>query len=284
MTADSWTCRELSATDLDGVRVLIASAPPHRSMHFHGALADPAAAGRWWFAAIGAGGIGAAAAIQGTRAHLYGDDDSAVRAMAAAMLRSQQLQASREAHRHVLYGPSDVIATFWTTFSAVGRQVVADRLLTLMLGDGDGKGSDKVSLTVATDDDVALCVRFLGEYAAEVLGSDPRKARPRAFEAEVVGAIAEGRLLVGSEGGRAMFVADAVTVDERIAELQRVYVPLAYRSRKLLVGGALFAARSVGPGDGRLIRLFADSEAIELAATRAGFRPVAAWREIAMLG
>ncbi len=279
-----WTCRELGASEIGGILAACEHAPPTRTLHLRDALAAPAAPGRWWFAAIGAGGVGAFAAVQGTRASLYGDDTDAVQAMARAMLRSQQLHASREAHRHVLFGPAEVLDPFWQIFRDVGRQVVADRNLDLVIGDGEGKGSRRMELRVATAGDLALCVSFLGEHIAEVQGQDPRRMAPAAFERDVDAAIGQGRILVGTEGGRAMFVAEAAPLTADTVMLVRIHVPLPYRSRKVLVGGALFAARSIGPGAAGTVWLFADGEMMQLAATRAGYRSAGRWREIAMLG
>ena len=279
-----WKCRELGAGELSGVRTAVAGVEMSRILHLREALADPAGHGRWWYAAIGGGGVGAFAAVQGTRAHLYGDDTSAVEAMAQAMLRSQQLHTSRDTHRHVLFGPAAVIDPFWSIFQAVGRQVVADRRWGLMTADSEGKGSRRLQLDIADGGDLSVCVAFLGEHAAEMHGKDPRKVAPEAFEREVEEAIDEGRVLLGREGGRAMFVAQLADLDDDTVMVQRMHVPLPYRSRKVLVGGALFGARTLGPAADKKLWMLAEGEAMQVAAARAGFSELGQWREVAMLG
>ena len=278
-----WRCREVRADELGGVRSLVSSAPLSQTFHLTDRLAEPAAPGRWWYAAIGPGGVGAFAAIEGTTAHLFGDDTSAVEAMARSMLQGQKMHTSREAHRHVLFGPASVIDPFWAIFQDVGRQVVANRSMALMAGDTEGKGSRRMELALAKAADLGLCVQFLGEHHTERHGTDPRKTAPAAFERDVATAVEQQRVLVGRETGRAMFVAEAAPLSEAVVMLRRVHVPLPYRSRKLLVGGALFEARSLGPGAAKTVWVLAD-ELTQVAAERAGYSVKGMWREVAMIG
>jgi hypothetical protein len=279
-----WLCRELGEDDLGGVLNVAREAPLSQTVHLQAALDAPTGSGRWWFAAINNGGVGAFAAVEGTRASLFATDTSAVEAMARAMLRSQLLHTSREAHRHVLFGEAAVVDPFWQIFVAVNRQVVADRRLQLMAGTEPGKGSSRMELVVAKQAELPVCLLLLAEQATEEHGQDPRRTAPQAFERSVAEALAQGRLILGREGGRPMFVAESVALDAGTALLRRVYVPVPYRSRKLLVGGALHAARELGAGSGRQVWAFVDGGPIHLAATRAGYGALGAWREIAMLG
>lgn len=296
MTA--WTCKESS--DFRAMRACADRGRRHETWHldaaFAAADANPADPDRWWFAATDDGGtVGAFAAIHHTRAHLFGDDEDAVEALARALLRSQKLHTSREAHRHVLFGPARVVDPFWRIFRAVDRQVVADRRPTLLCSGEGGKGSRRMGFGVADGDDVKLCLAYFGEHGAEQHGADPRKTRPHAFAQEVAELIAAGRLVVGREqapgsgAGRAMFVAEVteiagLSVEKPAVMLTRWHVPLPFRGRKILVAGALFEAARQGPGAGKQVWLLAEGEPLLLAAARAGYREVLPWREIAMLG
>jgi len=296
-----WTCKE--TTQLGRIRACAARGARRETWHLDAAFADPHNPDRWWFAASdSAGNVGAFAAIEGTRAHLFGDDEEAVEAMARTMLRSQQIHTSRESHRHVLFGPARVVNPFWRIFEAVGRQVVADRRPALMCSTDGGKGSRRMRLTVGDADDQKTCVAFLGEHGAEADGADPRKIRPQAFSRQVARTLAAGRMLVGRElapgsvGGRAMFVAEVtpVGVTQPTADseagagaaslLWPWHVPLPFRGRKILVAGALLEATRQGPGADRPVWLLVEGEALHLAAARAGYEHGVAWREIAMLG
>ncbi len=285
----TWTCKETSS--LNGIRACAARGHVRETWHLADSLNAPPSHDRWWFAATdGEGRVGAFAAILGTRAHLYGDDSDAVEAMAGTLLRSQHLHASREAHRHVLFGPERVVEPFWRVFRAINRQVVGDRRPLLMYSGAEGKGSRRMTLDVASAGDQKVCVAFLADHSAEVHGLDPRRVAPEAFAREVASAIAGGRLIVGREGapgagpGRAMFVAEVRHVSDTVAMLDPWHVPAPFRSRKILVAGALFSALTQGPSAGKQLWALVDGEPLKLAAERAGYREALAWREIAMLG
>lgn len=283
--SDSYRCREFRPDELGGFRALVARNTEARTSHLRDHLAAPERSGRWFFAAIKEGGpVGAIAAVEGTRAQLFGEDDGAIEAMARAMLKSQQLHTSREAHRHVLFGPAAVVDTFWKIFRDVGRQVVGDRTLALMKSAGEGKGSRRVAVHRADDTDLPLLTAFFGDFTLEREGHDPRRSGSAAFDGWLQTEVAEGRVLVGREGERAMFAACVHQTDEGNVTLQPVHVPIAYRSRKLLVGGALHACRHTALCDGQSVEYFADGELMEIAGDRAGFSSVARFREIAMLG
>jgi len=284
-----WTCRETS--QLREIRACVERGTMHETWHLQDALTEPEHPDRWWYAASDQNGrVGAFAAIEGTRACLFGDNEDAVEAMARALLRSQQLHTSRESHRHVLYGPARVVSPLWRIFQDVGRQVVADRRPTLMASRPGGKGSRRMSLDIATSSDQKTCVAFLADRSVEMDGVDPRKVAPQRFEREIATAIAAGDLLVGREvsannpGGRAMFVGEMRGLSDDVAMLNPWHVPGPIRGRKILVAGALLGATTTGPGADKTIWVLVDGDTLRLAADRAGYEPLVAWREIAMLG
>ncbi|MCO4762954.1 MAG: hypothetical protein KC502_15670 [Myxococcales bacterium] len=284
----TWTCRE--TTQLAGLRACVERGNDLSTWHVKAALSAPAHPDNWWFSASDGGGrVGAFAAISGTRASLYGDDEDAVEAMARTMLRSQHLHTSRESHRHVLFGPANVVNPFWRIFRDVGRQVVADRRPSLMCSGGEGKGSRRMSFSTADSSDLKTCVAFLAEHSAEHDGVDPRKVAPQAFSRDVAARIAAGRLVIGREvaksgGERAMFVAEVGAMGEDVVMLRPMHVPMPFRSRKILVSGALLSATQQGPGAGKRVWVLVEGDALHLGAERAGYRDVLAWREVAMLG
>ncbi len=283
--SDTWSCREYGRHELQGIAALVAHSPVESTFHVKPIVDDPVGNNAWFFAASHEDGrVGAFAAVVGTRANLLGFDDGAVDAMAMAMLKSQTIHTSREAHRHVLLGPATVVDRFWAIFQDVGRQVVGNRKLELMASGGEGKGSRRLTLDLATHSDLPVLTVFAGDYGLERHGFDPRKVAPAALERQLTDAIDAGRLLVARESGRAMFMAIVRDVDEETVLLDRVHVPVAYRGRKILVGGALFAAAASAPVAAKRVLVFIDGDLMQIGAARAGYTSLQSYREVAMLG
>jgi hypothetical protein len=66
--------------------------------------------------------------------------------------------------------------------------------------------------------------------------------------------------------------------------LDHVYVPNAYRTRKRLIGGALFKLKYAPPVRDKELLFFADSETLKIAAETAGYVAKIPYRKIVTVG
>ena len=81
-----------------------------------------------------------------------------------------------------------------------------------------------------------------------------------------------------------MLIGELVEVHDSIMELQNVWVPVALRSRKRLIGGAFAQATQLEVAAGREVLVMAKNTSMQAAAERAGFERRASFRHVAMVG
>ncbi len=240
----------------------------------------------WWMGAIRNGEVEALMAIDGHAGILVSQDDDATRAMAHGMVRQQQMLVSRGSSRHQLSGTWRTLDLFWQIFQAVDRQVVCDKSRELMAATEETESpSRRVTVDLATTDDLRVVLEFTGQHSAEMYGLDPRRVSPESHRHECNAVIAAGRQLIAREsGGRPVMVAEVVDIGPHEVLLERLHVPLPFRGRKRLVGGAMAAARGLEPCAEKRLLLFADDPQLVAAAERANFERMARYRLISMVG
>jgi|ETNmetMinimDraft_26_1059896.scaffolds.fasta_scaffold35212_2 hypothetical protein len=285
--SETYRSRELHAADRDAIARLLAGGSTTDTLLIARALQGGDNFPGWWYGTVGPDGeLAAAMAIDNHVGHLYAANDEAANAMGRAMLRQQQMLTSRGASRHELNGPWQALTAFWRSFQAIDRQLKADVSRELIRSTGStSTRSRRISVNVADESDLRLVAEFTALACVEDKGFDPRKTTPDGHLRRCRRAIEGGRQLVAREAGvKPVMVAEVVQVDEATAMLERLFVPLPFRGRKLLVGGALALAAESAPVAGKRLLLFASGDAMMAAAEKAQYETVARYRQIVMLG
>lgn len=285
--SEAFRSRELQPTDRDAIAIIVDLASRDDALLLKRHFANFEDFPGWWYGTFAAeGGLQAVMAIEGHTGHLYATSDEAAEAMGRAMLRQQQMLGGRGSTRHELIGPWAAMTAFWRGFKAIDRQLKSDVARVLISSTGSTQSpSRRVDLSLADEGDLRLVVEFSALLAVEQQGHDPRRTTPDSHKRRCRRAIAEGRQLVAREAGtRPLMVAEVLDLDADAALLEGVFVPLPFRSRKLLVAGALALAASSEPVAGRRLLLFAEDELLLVAAERAGFEQLARYRHIVMVG
>lgn len=285
----TYHCRELSESDAPRVERALANARVDDTLQLRRFAADPGGFGGWWYGCLDDDdAVRAVMAVQGHSGTLFGSDPEAVEAMATRMLATQRHRGGGTPHRHELFGPRHTLDPFWRIFQDIGRKVVHDAEVTLHGADTPlPPVSKRASVTIATPADERIVTEFIAESVVTAGAPDPRRTAAAAHAEHCRRLIAEGRVLIGWEAGkRPVFLGETGVVpgDPEVIWLERVFVPLPFRSRTRLIGGALAACTTVGEGAGRPIRFFAEHEPLRLAAQRAGFTASAAYRLVQMIG
>lgn len=242
----------------------------------------------WWYGAVRDGEVEALMAISGHTATFHSAEGDASEALAARLLGDQKHNRSPETRRHQIMGDHRSMARFWPTFRAVDRQVTTDENWSLMGGGGtDGpleSISKRMKLRAATMENHQLVYEFSAELSLERDGVDPRRSYPQAHAEAITAKIASGRQMVGFEKEKPVLIGEFADVGPNMVQLQEVWVPLAFRTRKRLVGGALAQATALPENAGKEVLVMANSKTMVAAAERAGFEPRAQYRYISMLG
>lgn len=285
--SEDFRSRELQPNDRGAIATLLGGASLADGLLIKRQFARFEDSPGWWYGTLtGEGQLQAVMAIEGHSGVLFAASEDAAHAMGKHMLRQQQMMAGHGSTRHELLGPWQAMTAFWRGFKAIDRQLKSDSARELLRSTASTKSpSRRVELRLAVEGDLRLVAEFTAMLAVEQQGHDPRRTRPDSHQRRCRNAIVEGRQLVASEAGeRPVMVADVVDVDEQTALLERVFVPLPFRSRKRLVAGALALAAASAPVAGRRLLVFTDGEQLLAAAELAGFQSVARYRQIVMIG
>ena len=286
MSESPFTTRELDARDRHAITALVDRVSKDESRLARSFVDHFDDFDGWWMGAMRHGQIEALMAIDGHAGTLVSQDDDATRALAHGMVRQQQMLVSRTSNRHQLSGTWRTLDLFWQIFQAIDRQVTCDKARELMTETEQTQSpSRRVTVELATVDDIQVVLEFTGEHSAEMYGVDPRRVSPESHHRQCAAVIDTGRQLIAREAnGRPVMVAEAVDVGPNEVLLERLHVPLPFRGRKRLIGGAMASARELEPCSGKRLLLFADDPQIVAAAERAQFEPLARYRLISMVG
>jgi len=284
-----YAARELRAGDRDKIRRLLSAAPSFSAFLIRPALQDIENFGGWWFGALADGEeLEALICVEGHTANLYSRSRAATRAMASAMLKQQEVLGSiGGAHRHQLIGRASDVDDFWTVFKHLkGRTLLSDRFRPLMVSGPppEASPSKRVSLGYAKASDLRIVYELTAERQLERQGADPRKTNPQAHSARCRAAIEARCQVIGREGDKPVFVAELRELDAELLLIDQIAVPLAFRGRKRLIGGALYLVRKAPQAKDRQLVLLADDEQLAAAAELAGFRRELVYRQIVTFG
>ena len=89
---------------------------------------------------------------------------------------------------------------------------------------------------------------------------------------------------MGWEEARPVFVAQFDAITDTHSRLTRVFVPPAFRTRKRLIGAALYKTKFAPPFRDKTLYYFAETEALRDAALLAGYEERRVYRSIVTKG
>lgn len=278
--SEGWICRELRDTDRPSIRQLCDASDPNALLY----VRDAAAAGLWWYGAVGRNGtsLGAALQVEGTTATLLAADGQAAAALGQGLLQHQRMIGRDHGDRHVVRGPAAVMGQFWEAFRHNGRKVVADRTATLYRAAPAGPSRLEVRSGDATD--LKLFSEFLADAILETRGFDPRRTGREAHERRCAQLLRDGSGVVARDGGLAVLVGELTPLGPQVAMLDPWLVPRAMRARKRLVAQALAPLPGLAPAAGRQLVAFAEGAELGEAMALAGWQAALSYRTIEMQG
>ncbi len=280
--------KELKPRDFKHIGTFLADAPLYETLMMRGAsraMEDGGFDG-WWYGCFEDGtDLRALMCIEGTTANLWGRDIDAIDQMANDLLKTQGGYTSAQSHRHTLLGETRSMDRFWATFHAIPRQLVSDRVRSLMgSGVAPGRTSPRITLDPATPADLALVSEFRAEYAVEAYGIDPRMGGREAHDQRCSRLIESGRQLIAREGPRPILLCELAPMGEQMAMLDGIFVPKPFRARKRMIAKVLAAAREQPLAQGKELLFFADSKELVEAGEQGGFELRCRYRIVAMRG
>jgi len=283
-----YACRELKAAELPLVASLVERAPRDGALLLRLAGAHTEAFGGWYYGALADNRrLDAVMCVGAHGVHVLGDRRAALTVMAEAQLKAQGMGMPQASKQHELMGDGESFEPFWERFKGVkNRTLIADHTLPLMrAGELPEKApSKRARLTVATARELRLVYELTGEREAHRRHIDPRRAHPHAHKAACERVVAAGRQLVGWEQDKPALVAELRPFGDDTVLIDGVWVPVAYRSRKRLVAGALYHALSLPALAGKRALLLAPDASIAEAAEKAGFEPYRSYRHVVLRG
>jgi hypothetical protein len=243
-------CRKLGRDDHDAIQKFIAEAPRYATILMRGPARDIDTFKGWWKGALMGGIPEALLCVEGTTSHLYGANREAVEEMANNIVSLQKMGPASVPKTHQITGVSVSLDPFWGTLKALHHTLVHDRERDLMAATDPGK-APKSSVTVepATQADFKLVYEFSADQTVAQWGWDPRRISPDSHQARCRRVIDDGRQLIGKDGGRPVFLAELVPIDEDTVLLDRIFVPQGLRLRKRMAScliGAVRASKKYG--------------------------------------
>ncbi|TNF28439.1 MAG: hypothetical protein EP329_17895 [Deltaproteobacteria bacterium] len=283
-----YACRELKAAELPLVASLVERVPRDGALLLRLAGAQTEAFGGWYFGALADNRrLDAVMCVGEHGVHVVGDHRAALVAMAETQLKLQGMSMPHATKQHELMGDAESFVPFWDRFRNVkGRTLIADHTLPLLrAGELPEKApSKRAGVTVAGARDARLVYELTGEREAHVRHIDPRRTQPHAHKAACEATIAAGRQIIGWEQDKPALVAELRPFGEDTVVIDRIWVPVAYRSRARLVAGALYHALALPALVGKRVLLLAPDAGLAEAAEKAGFAPYRSYRHVILRG
>jgi len=278
--------RELRAKDLEQIQGLVGRGSIYSTILLRDAVDNFETFPGWWFGSLREGtALESLMSIHDHCAEIYSESTDTVEAMASHLKKTQAYTSANKSNRHQIRGVKGTIDPFWKIFRELGRQLVSDSQSALMAStDGGGCASKRITMGFARPTDLGLVVEFSAMRILEEKGVDPRRGGAAALSVTCSQAIAEGRVVIGRDGAKPAFIAELRPQTETITLLDNVYVPAAFRTRKRLIGGALFKLKYAPPARGKELLFFADSPTLKVAAETAGYEEKATYRTVVTVG
>jgi hypothetical protein len=278
--------RELREKDRPKIRALVEGASIYSTILMRDAVANFPTFPGWWYGSLRDGTeLESLMCIHDHAAEMISTSRGTVEAMALHMKKTQAYIIAQQSHRHQIRGPRSTIDPFWRIFKELGRQVVGDMTSYLMGStDAGACASKRIAVGFGREADVGIVTEFAALKTLEEKGVDPRRSGGGGLQAQCARAIGEGRIVIGREGAKPAFVAELRPINDDIVLLANAYVPAAFRTRKRLIGGALFKLKFAPPVRDKELLFFADSPTLREAAKTAGYEEREVYRTVATLG
>ncbi len=230
-----YQCSEIGPKDHSKITALVTPAGHYEALMIRQAALAPSAHGGWWYGAWTAGELHAVAWVLDSFANIHAINHESARALGDSMARAVGGRISTGG-THQVFGPEDIIDTFWQTFKGVKRTLVADlrrELFSLSQAPAPKEGYNAFAATAKESKTVEeLCA----EQMIEDWGVDPRRTAKQAHEAHCKMLIDEKRALLGQQKGKIVFFGEKIPHDSGATLLERLYVPLPFRRPRVLSG------------------------------------------------
>lgn len=282
----SFGVRELRDSDKEQVEAFLGRSDPYATLLLRDAVLGFDDYPGWWFGGLREGRtLQSVMAIEDRRAIMASDDVPCLEAMATYLKRDQAYITTAERHRHTILGPTETIDPFWKIFRELDRQLVSDTTQTLMASTSAGECPTKrLAMSFARKQDLGLVAEFEAMRLLEERGRDPRRGAGGPHIQPCAEAIEAQRVVIGREGGKPVFIAELRDMGPGKVLLARAFIPAAFRTRKRLVGGALFKLKFAPPSREKEVLFFAQGAEMRAAAERAGYVAKMTYRKIVTLG
>jgi hypothetical protein len=278
--------REVREKDLPKIRTLVGQSSIYSTILMRDAVANFQTFPGWWYGSLRDGTeLESLMCIHEHAAEMISTSQGTVEAMALHMKKTQGYMITSQSNRHQIRGPRSTIDPFWRIFKELGRQVVSDMTSSLMGSTSEGEcASKRIVVGFGRETDLETVTEFSALRILEEKGVDPRRSGGGGLQAHCARAIGEGRIVIGREGAKPAFVAELRPINDDIVLLGNAYVPVAFRTRKRLIGGALFKLKFAPPVRNKELLFFADSPSLREAAETAGYQVREVYRTIVTLG
>jgi len=290
MEDDKWVGRELRPGDRDAIGKLLERAPLDESLMVQAAFDRNEAFKGWWYGGLRNGtALEAVMAIDNHTAQIYARTDAAARGMGYELFQQQKrMGPGLQTHRHQLIGELKTISNIWHFVKDLPtRKPISDRTCAMHEATEriDKCPSSRVEFGVAVESDMRVIFDMTAESITEQIQVDPRKVGRDAHWARCERLVQKGLQLIGRDEGRPFFVAELAKQTRDVIMLDKIYVPMQFRSRTRLIAGAMWHAAGLAERlGGRRLFAFTTDLALTEAAVQAGWSNGTTYRWAIALG
>ena len=225
----SW---DLQDKDADKVKALLNNSGKYEALEMKEAYADGFKG--WWYGTFYHDQIVCAAYITKQYVYLCGRDRDAMMSLGKSLGRAQGKRSSTTTHS--VFGPNDMVQSFWQGFQNTGKQIVSDQKLNLYeLHEVACDQNTAYAVCVAKKKDFAMVFDFLGAALIDELGMDVRRVGKDSHEKYCQQLIAAGTVLLGYHREKPAFVTCYKETPVGIF-VEHSYFPVAMRRPKVMRG------------------------------------------------
>ena len=225
----SW---DLQDKDADKVKALLDNSGKYEALEMKEAYADGFKG--WWYGTFYHDQIVSAAYITKQYVYLCGRDRDAMMSLGKSLGRAQGKRSSTTTHS--VFGPNDMVQSFWQGFQNTGKQIVSDQKLNLYeLHEVACDQNTAYSVRVAKKKDFAMVFDFLGAALIDELGMDVRRVGKESHEKYCQQLISVGTVHLGYHREKPAFVTCYKETPVGIF-IEHAYFPVAMRRPKVMRG------------------------------------------------
>ncbi len=223
---------DLQDKDEEKLRQLIEKSGKYEALEMKQALSNGFSG--WWFGTFENDQIISVAYITKQFVYLYGREREPMLHLGKSLARSQGKRSSDATHS--VFGPNDLVMSFWQGFQMTDKTVLTDKKLNLCeLTSIACKQNDAYTVRAAVKKDLPLVFEFYGEALIEELGMDVRRMGKEAHEKNCLELIESGSIYLGYHRGKPAFIAQTSETPVGIF-LDHAHFPVAMRRPKVMRG------------------------------------------------